>query len=167
MDVSGDTAWPTVEFAHEATVCVMGLHGGAGASTLTALLGRGAVDTERRWPVYAGWTRPLPTLPVIAVARTNHTGLSAVTRFARLWAAQTLPASRLIGLVLIDDGPKLLKDQERAVQRAGGLLPKSGHIGWQEAWRLAEPSYQAAPARVRRLIDQLLTLASSTNGAQQ
>lgn len=167
VEVSPDEGWPTFELTRDASVCVMGLHGGAGATTLTHLLGSGATDTDQRWPVYAGWTRPVPNLAVVAVARTNHTGLEAVERFARLWAADALPSSTLISLVLIDDGPKLLKDQERAVQRVSRLLPKNGHIGWQETWRLAQPSYQSSPARVRKLVDQIKTLASSTNGAQQ
>lgn len=155
---------PLLELVTRPSVCVMGLHGGAGASTLTRLLGGGALDTELRWPVYAGWARPRPSVPVIAVARTHYVGLEAVSRFARLWAGNRLPDSRLIALVLIDDGPKLLKDQQLAVRRAAAMLPKNGHIVWQESWRLSSPSLQAAPPRVRRLITQLQTLALSTNG---
>ena len=129
-----------------------------------ALIEPGAVDTELRWPVYAGWARPRPSVPVIAVARTHYVGLEAVSRFARLWASNRLPDSRLIALVLIDDGPKLLKDQQLAVRRAAAMLPKNGHIVWQESWRLSSPSLQTAPPRVRRLITQLQTLALSTNG---
>lgn len=162
---AGEPDWPVLNLSAPAPLCVMGLHGGAGASTLASLLGAHALDTERHWPVYAGWERPRPGVSVIAVARTHHTGLAAVARLARLWASSRLPESQLIALVLIDDGPKLLKDQQLAVRRTAALLPKNGHIAWQESWRLGTPSLQTAPMRVRKLITQLHTLAVSTNGA--
>lgn len=162
---AGEPDWPVLELKTPSAISVMGLHGGAGASTLASLLGANTLDTDRRWPVYAGWERPRPPVPVIAVARTHHVGLAAVARLARLWASGRLPESQLIALVLIDDGPKLLKDQQLRVRRTAALLPKNGHIAWQESWRLSTPTLQTAPVRVRRLITQLQTLAVSTNGA--
>ncbi len=168
VDVSQDVPWPVIETTRDASVCVMGLHGGAGASLFTHLIGKTALDTERQWPLYTGWTRPLPTLPVLAVARTHYEGVAAATRLARLWAAGALPDSaQLLGIVMVDDGPKLVKDQERAVKRVAQMVPNGWHVRWNETWRLSRPSYETAPARVRRIIDNIRSLAASTNGEQQ
>ena len=49
-DVTSDT-WPKVRFSAipETRITVMGLHGGAGASTLAALMGEGVGDHGREW----------------------------------------------------------------------------------------------------------------------
>jgi hypothetical protein len=162
VNVGDERPWPIVETADRPTLCVMGLHGGAGASTVTALLGPDALDVGQLWPVAAGWERPLPTLNVLAVARTNRAGLAAADRFARLWAAETLPASRLVGLVLVDDGPRLTTAQRSAARRLGRMTPHGWHLPWIEAWRVEEVHLSSSSLRVRQVIKNIRALARET-----
>lgn len=160
VDVAGETPWPTTQVVATPSVCVMGLHGGAGASLVAALIGPEAYDTERAWPLFAGWARPEPVLSVVAVARTNYAGVEAASRFARLWAAGTLPEpTRLLGLVLIDDAPKLVAQQKDVAKRLARMVPHGWHLPWLETWRLAQPTYDGSPGRVRRIIDDIRSLA--------
>lgn len=145
------TGWDTVEVIGAPTVCVMSLHGGAGGSTLTTLLGEGALDVGTAWPVAGGWAHPLPVLDVVAVARTHHRGLEAADRLAHLWAAGSLPNSRLVGLVLVDDAPHLTTAQRKSVRRLARMTPHGWHLPWQEAWRLTTPELPSTPLRVRRV----------------
>lgn len=164
VDVTADEPWPTVGITDRPLVCVVGLHGGSGASLISGFLGADAFDVGRSWPVFTGWDRPKSSLSVVVCARTHYQGIQAAARFARLWAADTLPASTLLGMVLIDDGPKLSQQQRVVVRRVGQMTPNGWHIPWQETWRLAQPSYDATPIRVRRIIQNIRTLAQSTNG---
>jgi hypothetical protein len=133
-------------------VCVAGVHGGAGASTLTALLGEGAFDAGVCWPVAGGWVRPLPTLRVVLVARTHGAGLAAAELAARAWAAGELGESLLLGLVLVDDAPHLTKTQQAAARRLSLMTPAGWHISWQPRWREGLADLQDAPMRIRRTV---------------
>lgn len=148
----GVAAWPRVEVTDHRLITVAGLHGGAGASTVAQLFGEDAVDAGQGWPVAAGWARPLPRLNVVVVARTHSTGLQAAEQFAGQWAAGELSESRLLGLVLVDDGPKLLDAQSRQVKRLLKLTPRGARIPWNEQWRLTAPDTDSLPRRIRKII---------------
>ena len=158
-DVTGEALWPRVEVAERPVVCVMGTHGGAGASTVAALLGDEALDVGTCWPKAVGWERPLPVLNVVAVARTHHAGIEAGKRFARQWAAGNLSEANLLGIVVIDDGPKISRSQKLAAQGLGRLTPHGWHIPWNEAWRLAPAELDAAGGRVKKIVKHIKTLA--------
>lgn len=145
------------------TLCVAGAHGGAGATTLSALLGSGAFDAGVSWPVASGWVRPLPVLPVVLAARTHGAGLAAAERVAKAWASGELTQSRLVGLVLIDDAPRLTKTQKSAAARVARMTPMGWHIGWDPQWRETPlpPAGQPLPARVRRTLDQIRRSATT------
>ncbi|WP_159796666.1 DUF6668 family protein [Puerhibacterium puerhi] len=164
MDVSHDEPWPVAEVTSRPWVCVIGLHGGAGASTLARLLGDGALDAGRAWPVAAGWERPLPSLAVVAVARTHHEGLAAAERFARLWAAGTLTGSHLLGLVLVDDGPRLLAAQKQTARRLARMTPHGWHLPWVERWRVEPADLSSSPLRTRQVVKNLRAQARDTEG---
>lgn len=155
VDISDESPWPTMETSHRPSVCVMGLHGGAGATTLAGLLGGDVLEVGGLWPVATGWERPLPSLPVVAVARTHYQGLTVASRFARLWAAGALPSSTLLGLVLVDDGPKLVASQRQAAKRLGRMTPHGWHLPWNEMWRIQPPIPQTTPIRARRVIENI------------
>ncbi|VTR76033.1 hypothetical protein CHMI_00789 [Cellulomonas hominis] len=144
-------------------ICVMGVHGGAGTTTVASLLGAAALDVGTAWPVASGWARPLPVLSVVAVARTHHRGIEAATRLARLWATGALADSRLVGLVLVDDGPNLTVAQRKAARQLGRMTPHGWHLPWQEAWRVTAPELPTAPARVRRVMTSITSTTKETN----
>ena len=152
VDVADVEAWPVVDVMQRPVVCVMGLHGGAGATTVAELLGPDAMDVGRAWPVAAGWERPLPVLPVVAVARLHRAGIAAAERLARLWAADTLTRSRLVGLVLIDDAPKLLQAQKESARRLARMTPHGWHLGWNDRWRVEPATLESAGLRARQVI---------------
>lgn len=128
--------WPKVEVDHTSGLCVMGLHGGSGATTVAALLGDKAVLTGSGWPVAAGWERPRPVLDVIAVCRNHHKGIAAGSEFARQWADGQLPDSNLIGIVIVDDGPKLLNAQSIGTRALARMTAHGWHLRWHEPWRI-------------------------------
>lgn len=156
---------PHLELTDAPRVAIMGLHGGAGASTVAGLLGEGTLDTSCRWPQYVGWERPLPDIPVVVVTRTHHRGIEAADKFARAWAAGSLAPSRLVGLVVIDDGPRLLQDQQRAVRRLAQLTPSAWHLPWQDTWRIEPPTPQTFSTRLRRTLAAIEASISPSNGA--
>ena len=159
--VAGEVVeWPLVEAATSSGLMVMGLHGGAGTSLVTSLLAHvehaemrwEAHDVGTAWPVAGGWTRPRPPLNVVAVYRPHRTGVEAAERFARTWAKNALPDSQLLGIVAVDDGPKLLEAQKQAVRRIARMTPHGWHVPWNEEWRVAEPAFDAVPRRIRKTL---------------
>lgn len=140
-------AWP-------ATMWWLGVHGGAGESTLAAL----AAGSR---PAGHGW--PVPETPgtasrVALVARTNWSGLTAAQRAATEWASGVLGESvQLVGLVLMSDAPgrppKPLRDLQQVV--AGGV-PRVWTLPWVDAWRLGPVDFSApVPKEFRALLADL------------
>lgn len=140
--------------AWSATIWWVGVHGGAGESSLTTLAA-GSQPARHAWPI--------PALPgtfnrVALVARTSWTGLTAAQHAATEWASGSLGAGlELAGLVLIADAPgrlpKPLQDLQAVI--AGGV-PRVWSLPWVEAWRLGPPTIQGQGARsFRDLLNDL------------
>ncbi|MBO1768259.1 DUF6668 family protein [Allobranchiibius sp. GilTou38] len=137
----------------EARTHVVGLHGGAGVTTVGQLLSEAiAVD--------AGTKVPLGGTPrVLLAARTHAAGLAAVQRAGQVWAGGQLSDVELLGLVLVDDGPRMSKAQLAGCRQVMQILPRTWRIGWVEPWRTQTvPEISAAPLRVRRTVNQLRAL---------
>lgn len=137
-------------------VWVMGAHGGAGESTLAALL-HGAAGTGHAWPI-----RPDDSQDdggedlVLLVCRSNAAGLRSAQLAAIEYGSGSLPGA-LAGLVVMADAPgrppKALADRIRLV---AGAVPHLWQLPWVEAWRIAEtPDPAALPPAVRGVIDKL------------
>lgn len=134
----------------------LGVHGGAGESTLAGLL---------PWSSAAGHAWPTPLDPTtsartVLVARTSMHGLQRAQRAAVEWASGSAPGIELLGLVLLADAPgrlpHLLRDFAALI--AGGV-PRTWHLPWQEAWRLGvHPATQAPTRPVQRLLRDLAAL---------
>lgn len=146
-------AWP-------AKVWWLGVHGGAGESTLAALA-QGTRPAQHGWPIA---DPPNVATNVVLVARSNYHGLTAAQRAATEWASGALGNSvTLAGLVLIADAPgrlpKPLRDLQQVV--AGGL-PRVWTLPWVDAWRLgpADPS-TPLPKAFRELFAELHLNSSS------
>lgn len=137
-------------------VQVVGLHGGAGASTIAALLGREAIDCG------AGLGHLVSSeLPVVFVARTHAHGLQLGKRAAAQWASGGLDAVRVLGFVLVDDAPTLSKGLHREVKSLERAFPYSWRVAWSEDLRhSAEPPLEAASGRLRRIRKSLLSQAT-------
>lgn len=161
-----EQVFPTIPETTGALVYVIALHGGAGASTIAGLIreqasdlpGEAAREGHRAWPVSS-----YPGMPmnVLAVARTHYHGLQTAERFALAWAAGEYRDSRLLGIVLVDDGPQLTKAQLKAVERIGRMTPHGWRVPWAEGWRLAEPTLKTSSPRVRWTIGRIRKLAQT------
>ncbi len=147
--------------APEGRTHLVGLHGGAGTSTLTHLLGSGAV-------VDAGTKVPIGGHPkVLFVARTHAAGLAAVLQAGQVWAAEQLTDVQLLGLVLVDDGPRIGKEQLALCRQVMRILPRTWRIGWVEPWRTqTEPDPGGAPRRTRATLRQLQAISTPTTTAK-
>lgn len=130
----------------------VGVHGGAGESTL-ASVSSGTRVADHAWPqVATAGVNPV----VVLVARTHARGLLAAQAAAAHWAAGTSGVD-LLGLVLIADAPgrlpRPLKDLSALV--AGGV-PRVWRLPWHEPWRLGEvPSPESSPKAVRAMVAEL------------
>lgn len=144
----------------------LGVHGGAGESTLEKL--------EPDW-LAAGhqWPKADPSSParVVLVARTHMHGLRAAQNAASQWASGLVPNVEVLGLVLIADAPgRIPKPLREFAQLVSGGVPRTWQIPWIEQWRFEEhvPLAQT-PRAVRHLIEELATLVSkgANTGTQQ
>ncbi|WP_052589650.1 DUF6668 family protein [Luteipulveratus mongoliensis] len=136
---------------------VVGLHGGAGATTVARWLGPVAIDAGRSLPV--GTT---PASVVLLVARTHGHGLDQALGAAQLWASDGLADIQLLGVLLVDDTssdlPKPLAQQAKTVLRA---FPNGWRLRWSEQWRQQPvPDVSDMNVRVRRTRTDLVKQAS-------
>lgn len=137
------------------TVQVVGLHGGAGASTLASLLGPAALDCG----VGLGGLAD-PSIPVVLVTRTHAKGLNLVRRVAAQWASGGLDQVRLLGVVLVDDAPLISKMLHRDLRSAERALPHSWRLNWSEHFRhTIDLPGEATDRRLRRTRKSLLNQA--------
>jgi hypothetical protein len=121
----------------------LGVHGGAGESSLAALFPMFPA-AEHQWPVpMSARTR------VVLAARTNHRGMSAVQAAMRDWSVSYREHTDVLGLVLIADRPGQLPRPLRDLQRdLGGATPNLWRLPWIERWAVGEvPSSANAPIR--------------------
>ena len=145
----------SVDLAAHVSVWWVGVHGGAGESTLEQLL-EGSRANGHAWPDAEQGTTPPP---VILVARTHAHGLRQAQLAATEWASGNV-AVQLHGLVLVADAPRRLPKPLRDFAHVvGGGVPQVWRVPWVEAWRRGEPvSPQTAP---KALTDVLAELRSS------
>lgn len=140
-----------------ADLWVVGVHGGAGESTL-ASLSPGWRAAGHEWPHVPGVKSS-----VLLVARSNAKGLKAAQSAAIQWASGHAPDINLLGLVVIYDAPgKLPRELRDLVQVVGGGLPRTWSVPWVESWRLGgEVSSDSAPREVRRVLDELHSITET------
>jgi len=134
----------------------LGVHGGAGVSTLAAMAPGGA-DAHRRWPDPAkGGPHP-----VLLVARAHAQGLRRARAACRQWAARDVPDDlHLAGVVLVAAAPGRLPghlgDQVRLLT---GITPARWWLPWQpELLDLPDPAGVAVPPALHPLIRDLTDL---------
>ena len=134
---------------------VVGVHGGAGATTVAQLLGPAATELPRHFPVVASGAR---APRVLLVARTHATGLRAAAGAAAQWATGTTGVT-LIGLAVVDDAPKLPKALVTDIAALGGMVPALWHLPWCESWRTATATPTEVPRRTRKSVDAIKVAA--------
>lgn len=133
----------------------VGVHGGAGASTLAGGLGSSAA--VRMWPVPDQW---VPRCRVVLVARTHASGLIAARAALAQWAAGGVAGTELLGLVLVPDAPSLPKALKELSQLVGGGAPRVWRLPWIEQLRTEFDPRALDCAPVRRLARDLQALGA-------
>jgi hypothetical protein len=127
----------------------LGVHGGAGVSTLAGHV-PGGRHAHRYWPDPAhGGPRV-----VVLVCRTHLTGLERARDAARQWASADVPRGLLLGgAVAVADGPgRLGRPQSEALRLLAGVVPRLWPVPWLDEWRaVAEPPGGPVPPALRRL----------------
>lgn len=134
----------------------LGLHGGAGVTTLAHAV-PGGVDL-------GGLHGKPPKLPVVAVCRSHASGLGA----AQEWAASTAgrPYFDVLGLVVVADAPgPLPRGLKLGVRLVRGGFRDLWRVPWVPAWRVGQPvEFEDLPAAVRQLADDLAVLTAREGG---
>lgn len=140
---------PVRDTTENAPVWWLGTHGGAGESTLSALL-PGSRGAGHAWP--RSVSAPFPPR-VVLVARTNAHGLRTAQGAMVEWAAGGVQAE-LLGLVLVSDSPGRLPRRLREYcHLLSGGVPRTWYVPWIERWRLGEePALTGSPRAVQRVI---------------
>jgi len=134
----------------------LGTHGGAGESSLSALVPEWSA-ADHAWPMVRDQLSPSR---VVLTARSNVRGLRAAQVAATQWASGLVPFVDVVGLVVVADAPgRLPRPLRDLTQVVGGGMPRVWHVPWIEPWRLGErPSLPESPREVRRLVDDLRVL---------
>jgi len=140
------------------TLWWVGVHGGAGETTMSLLL-PGSRAANHRWPIPPP---PVPT-PVILVARTHGSGLRAAQRAAIEWASGVVQGVAVLGLVLIADAPgRLPRVLDDFADIVGGGVPRVWDIPWIEEWRRGEaPTPDNTPDEVFEVLESIYALRAS------
>ena len=140
------------------TLWWVGVHGGAGETTMSTLL-PGTRAANHRWPIPPP---PVPT-PVILVARTHGSGLRAAQRAAIEWASGVVQGVAVLGLVLIADAPgRLPRVLDDFADIVGGGVPRVWDIPWIEEWRRGEaPTPDNTPDEVFEVLESIYALRAS------
>ncbi|MFJ4655914.1 hypothetical protein ACIP5Y_31970 [Nocardia sp. NPDC088792] len=166
-------------------VWLVGVHGGAGVSSLAASLSW-AGDAGQRWPARIGLAADMDSPLVVLVARTHMRGLNALLRALIAHRQHATPAGSLVvGVVTIADVARPLpisvaERRDEAEALAFQLGARTWRLGWLEQWRSYEPHELAEwtpsvdstplhdgdptrtpPQPVRLLAEQILTTARS------
>ncbi|MER7970533.1 DUF6668 family protein [Streptomyces sp. NPDC096080] len=124
---------PGGRYARPRPRSLVGTHGGAGVSTLAAVLG--GHDCGRDWPA------PDAPRSVLLVARTHASGLASVLRTLEMFRRGEVPDGLdLDGVVLVADGPgRLPRPLERLARLVGDAVDVY-RVPWVPAWRLGDLS---------------------------
>ncbi|MFL4496494.1 hypothetical protein ACJ6WD_35430 [Streptomyces sp. VTCC 41912] len=111
----------------------LGVHGGAGVSTLLRTVGGGG-DALRRWPDIHG---AVAGVHVVLVARADAHGLACAQAALQEWHTGMAPAStNIVGLVLMADAPtKAPRSVRDRVRVLTGAVDNSWEVPWVEEWR--------------------------------
>jgi len=149
---------PTEQVTADPLLWVVGVHGGAGASTVAALAGEDVQELPQRLPMTPAGA---PPPRVLLVARTHATGLHYAGWMASHWASGQSGVV-LLGLAVLDDAPRLPPVLVAEIKRVAGMVPALWHLPWVEAWRTSlDLDLATVPRRTRRSITHIRRAAET------
>lgn len=140
---------------------VVGLHGGAGVSSLIALI-EGVGDARRKIPADESQSPYF-----VAVVRTHWSGLLAAQDLAAQKRANLVaPSALCLGLVTVADAPgRLPKTLQRFRKLVEAAYPQTWHVPWMTEWRElpAQPG-DDQPPEIQALARDLSRLTGRERG---
>jgi len=149
---------PSEPVSADPLLWVVGVHGGSGASTVAALCGEDVLELPQRLPLTPAGA---PAPRVLLVARTHATGLHYAGWMASHWASGQSGVV-LLGLVVLDDAPRLPPVLVAEIKRVAGMVPALWHLPWVEAWRTSlDLDLATVPRRTRRSITHIRRAAET------
>lgn len=170
LPVSGQ--WPAASTGHGpgpqgTAVQLVGLHGGAGTSTVAALIGPHALDcgTDLEHLAYLA-------VPVLFVTRSHAHGLDLALRLGQQFAARSLEPVPILGLCVVHDAPTLSKKLARTLRSVQKALPSCWTVPWDEDLR-NDPTLPPTASRgrlgrdVRRIVKKAQALHDTHNPPSQ
>jgi hypothetical protein len=143
----------------------LGVHGGAGESTLARLFA-GFAPAHHAWPIAP---RAHARTRVTLCARTSFWGMAAVQASMRDWSATHRGHVDVLGLVLIADRPGRLPSPLRDLEQIlAGATPHLWRLSWAERWALGEtPTRANAPRNEVEALRLGLTAALTAAGKEK
>lgn len=136
---------------------VVGLHGGAGATTAARVLASRALSAPSGRFHAAEPAQAIPGAlpdsvgPTLLVARVSGMGLMRAHQAAREWSSGVAPAFDLLGLMLIDDGLRPSPQLAPLLKQVSRMYPRTWRMPWVQSWYfMASPPVGEAPRRIRR-----------------
>ena len=146
---------PVREQEQEATLWWVGVHGGAGESTMASLVPTWRA-ADHCWPRTLGGKSPR----VVLVARSNMHGLQRARLAATQWASGLVPHVKLVGLVVVADTPgRFPRPLRDFLQVVKGGVPRTWQVPWVEAWRFGEePALSELPRAIRNVVVELTVI---------
>lgn len=149
---------PVASQVNRAALWCVGVHGGAGESSLAALI-PGAAEAHHAWPQLMNGERA----PVVLVARSNLAGLNAASRACQQWAAAETPPVDVLGIVVMADSKgKLPKETREFIARLKGLVRKVWLAPWVEQWRLLYEPASDVPRELAPIVRELTSTEITT-----
>lgn len=140
----------------------LGVHGGAGVTTLRVLV-PGGLDAGRGWPDPAAGG----PAAVVLVCRTHVVGLGGARDAVRQWAAgATAEGVLLAGLVAVADGPgRPARPQLELLRLLRGVVPRLWRVPWVEALRAVPAAELGLHPALAALADELAGLRPAGQSA--
>lgn len=153
-----DQRLPQRHHADASGVWMLGVHGGAGETTLARVLG--TREAGRAWPISED---PATQSSVVLVARTHAAGIEAVRNALGEVASGAMRSVRVLGVVLVRDAPNLPKQLRDEARIVAGAAAHTWWVPWIEPWRLTTtPTLDGIGRRPTELLTQLRTYLQET-----
>lgn len=149
---------PQRRVADATGVWMLGVHGGAGESTLSTVLGMRCA--ERAWPVAED---PAVRTSVVLVARTHAAGIEALRDALGEVASGVMPHAHVVGVAFVRDAPTLPKQLRDEARIVAGAADRTWWIPWIEPWRrTTTPTLDGIGRTTTTLLTDLRTYLQET-----
>jgi len=144
---------PRVTHADVSGIWMVGVHGGAGESSLAHVLG--AREAGRAWPLPQHFSQ---RSSVVLVARTNARGIDAMRNALREVASGSVSSVHVVGVTFVRDAPKLPAELRNEARIVASAAATSWWVPWIDDWRrTTTPTLKGLPRVTTQVLTDLRT----------